>query len=366
MFFANQKVHIPLCSREDLKRTLEKVQSYSQQHSTKASQLFFQDWNSKDNDIWKTLPHRIERVAQFYTMNPELALTERRSIHLSSDPMQSRLLALTASIVSSAPRNLWMQFKRLFQEMLKQKCRAVEAMEENEDDDDEEEEGELELLDFDEAKLYQNLQTLQWLDGSASQYEDILSRSLSQALQSSIYKHVSDQISGEFEDDALFASLLEWKTNVLHPFLIDVLCCTQSPHVLEVWDTKLNHTIAESFCQVRKGELFGMIRDYPDSLPGIQDLYKALQLTRMTSQLMDSLRVSFQQRLLHPGVETGQILQIYINTIKVLRVMDPTDGLLESVAVGIRSYLRGRADTVRNIITRYGAEPTFVKKKPLI
>jgi anaphase-promoting complex subunit 2 len=374
MFIENQHVHVrvPLCSEDDLKRTLEKVKSYSQQHSTKASQLFFQDWKShqdedddddpnNDSILWKTLPLRIDLVTQFYLKNPELAITETRSIHLcSDDPMQSRRLALTASIISSAPRNLWLNFARLFQEILNTKCRAMEeSMEESDDDDDSEgEEKEVESLDFDEKKLYQNLKTLKWLDGSASQYQAIISRPLSQALQSSIFKHVSEHIAGEFEDDTLFASLLEWKTSVLHPFLMDVLCCSSttqqaSPNVLEVWDHKLNHTIAECFCQVRKGELFDMIRDYPDSLPGIQDLNKALQLTRMTSQLMDSLKGSFQQRLLHPGVETGQILQIYINTIKVLRVMDPTDGLLESVATGIRSYLRGRADTVRNIITRY-------------
>lgn len=41
----------------------------------------------------------------------------------------------------------------------------------------------------------------------------------------------------------------------------------------------------------------------------------------------------------------------YINTIKVLREIDPSDRLLEVVTEPVRSYLRGRNDTVRCIIT---------------
>ena len=71
----------------------------------------------------------------------------------------------------------------------------------------------------------------------------------------------------------------------------------------------------------------------------------------MTSQFIQALRDSFERRLLHPGAQTHQISQAYMNTIKVLRVMDPTDNLLEGVAVGIRTYLRGQSDTVRYIIS---------------
>jgi anaphase-promoting complex subunit 2 len=54
---------------------------------------------------------------------------------------------------------------------------------------------------------------------------------------------------------------------------------------------------------------------------------------------------------LHPGAQTNQILQVYMNTIKVLRIIDPTDCLLEHVSHGVKSYLRERGDTVRCIIS---------------
>ena len=41
---------------------------------------------------------------------------------------------------------------------------------------------------------------------------------------------------------------------------------------------------------------------------------------------------------------------MYISTIKVLRLIDPSDRLLTAVAEPVRLYLRGRADTVRSII----------------
>lgn len=39
--------------------------------------------------------------------------------------------------------------------------------------------------------------------------------------------------------------------------------------------------------------------------------------------------------------------------VQVLREIDPSDRLLESVTDPVRAYLRGRNDTVRCIITRY-------------
>jgi len=68
-----------------------------------------------------------------------------------------------------------------------------------------------------------------------------------------------------------------------------------------------------------------------------------------------ALRQSLEGRLLHPGATTSQILQVYMNAVKVLRVIDDStndNGLLDVVTGGVRAYLRGRTDTVRCIITR--------------
>ena len=99
-------------------------------------------------------------------------------------------------------------------------------------------------------------------------------------------------------------------------------------------------------------EIFEIVADYPDSQPSVIELYRILDETKLQSQLAAALRTSLVQRLLHPGANTSQIIDVYINTIKVLREIDPSDRLLEIVAEPVRSYLRGRKDTVRCIITR--------------
>jgi anaphase-promoting complex subunit 2 len=44
-------------------------------------------------------------------------------------------------------------------------------------------------------------------------------------------------------------------------------------------------------------------------------------------------------RLLHPGANTMDIIDVYVNCIKVLRVLDPTDRAVEIVGNPIRQYL---------------------------
>lgn len=44
------------------------------------------------------------------------------------------------------------------------------------------------------------------------------------------------------------------------------------------------------------------------------------------------------------------IIQMYIYTIKVLKIIDPSVVLLEIVSEPIQNYFRGRADTVRCLV----------------
>jgi anaphase-promoting complex subunit 2 len=46
------------------------------------------------------------------------------------------------------------------------------------------------------------------------------------------------------------------------------------------------------------------------------------------------------ERLLHPGVETQDVIRAYVLTIKSLKVVDDSGVLLHSIAQPIRSYLK--------------------------
>lgn len=58
-----------------------------------------------------------------------------------------------------------------------------------------------------------------------------------------------------------------------------------------------------------------------------------------------------ENRILHPGVDTGDILTGYVAAIKALRHLDPSGVLLEAIIEPVKDYLRGRQDTVRCVIT---------------
>lgn len=49
----------------------------------------------------------------------------------------------------------------------------------------------------------------------------------------------------------------------------------------------------------------------------------ALGVTQQHQRLAVLLRESVRRRLLHPGANTHQIIDVYIATIKVLRILDP-------------------------------------------
>ena len=55
-------------------------------------------------------------------------------------------------------------------------------------------------------------------------------------------------------------------------------------------------------------------------------------------------------KLLHPGVNTGDILTAYIAAIRALRVLDESGVILELVCQNLRKYLKTREDTVKCIV----------------
>lgn len=54
-----------------------------------------------------------------------------------------------------------------------------------------------------------------------------------------------------------------------------------------------------------------------------------------------------EKRLLHPGVNTRDILTGYVAAIKTIRHLDNTGVLLETITEPVKQYMRSRQDTVR-------------------
>lgn len=158
---------------------------------------------------------------------------------------------------------------------------------------------------------------------------------------------------------SFLASLTHWIDTKLSGWLRLIFTCkddnatdqTTTEVSLDEWKPKLHYFMYKSFADLRIDQLFDIIVEYPDSLPAIQDLKECLEVTDQRKELIVSLRTAFEQRLLHPGANTSDILTQYVSAIRALHVLDPTGVILEHVCAPVRQYLRTREDTVRCIVT---------------
>ena len=120
------------------------------------------------------------------------------------------------------------------------------------------------------------------------------------------------------------------------------------------WGARLEYRLHECFFSLRCSELFDIIRDFPESRPALIDVAACLRRTQGGTQqhplLVQSLSSQLRKRLLHPGAETAQVVDVYISTIRALAVVDATGVLLQAVADPVKAYLRRRTDTVRSIV----------------
>jgi len=143
-------------------------------------------------------------------------------------------------------------------------------------------------------------------------------------------------------------SWLEFATNKqVKQVVADTDCC----FTVEQWQPRLEYFVYKAFAELRISELFEIIVEYPDSLPAINDLKDCLLQTETRQLLTKSLTKSFENRLLHPAVNTDDILTQYVSAIRTLRELDHTGVILENVCTPLREYLRGRDDTIKCIIT---------------
>ncbi|KAK8843503.1 hypothetical protein IAR55_007163 [Kwoniella newhampshirensis] len=114
--------------------------------------------------------------------------------------------------------------------------------------------------------------------------------------------------------------------------------------------SRFDYYLCKCFFDIRTDELFDIIVDFPESMAALEDLKECLFKVDQRLELVNKLNASNLKRLLHPGAETKSVLDIYISTIRCLRILDPPGVLLHKVAEPIRRHLRNRPDTIRGIV----------------
>ncbi len=309
--------------------------------STVAAREFFSNRGTLD---WGSLPRRCERLVQVLEEwgndeNSTMSKEEQFSCLFSTDPEESRRQAITAAIMVHADATFVQAFYKWFRRSLRSRQQKVMVEEE---EDEEENDGHY-GLEEDEDLLFRSVRRLGWIGT-----DGILQKPLAEALHKTILTWVKATISKEFEEEGMFERVQGYKAKVILPWLEDLV----GAEALESeWCPRLDFAVSECYCLVRFGEVFELIAEYPDSHPAVMELKKVLEITKMHQAMARALKGALIKRLNHPGANTSQIIDVYINTIKVFRVIDPSDRLLQVVAEPVRSYLRQRQNTVRCIIT---------------
>ncbi|EDW01938.1 anaphase-promoting complex subunit 2 [Drosophila grimshawi] len=174
-----------------------------------------------------------------------------------------------------------------------------------------------------------------------------------------IKEHINDTCLGIFDRSHL-KKLETWINDIVMTWLTTIFSECKSkddiseekiPKSVQAFKVKLTYFMYETFAQNVISQFFSIIIDYPDSTPAIDDLKICMEKIDMRVLLTESLRSSLEARILHPGVNTMDILTGYVAAIKAIRHLDNTGVILEIVTAPIKDYLRKRNDTVRRVVT---------------
>ncbi|XP_031833211.1 anaphase promoting complex subunit morula isoform X4 [Nomia melanderi] len=192
---------------------------------------------------------------------------------------------------------------------------------------------------------------------------ELLERLAGNVLTSLIHVHIKNHVNQSCDktfDISQLESLENWLETVVMSWLIRVYSGgfskivslnDQTRNAINKFKQKLSHFLYETYTRFRIEQLFDIIIEYPDSQPAIDDLRVCLERTDLRKVLIDSLQEALTTRLLHPGVNTPDILTAYIAAIRALKQLDPTGVLLETITEPIKVYLRTREDTVRCVVS---------------
>jgi len=147
--------------------------------------------------------------------------------------------------------------------------------------------------------------------------------------------------------ERLLRPFKDW-VDVIVPAWLKIIL-PKSPNLMNDWNQRIDFFVYERFGKMRGAEIFDIVVDFPESEDALRDLKICIDKTNLN--MIDDMVERFEKRLLHPGARTTDIIESYINTIKSLRILDPTGVALQNIGGVIRDYLRGRDDTVRSIVT---------------
>ncbi|XP_063702469.1 anaphase-promoting complex subunit 2 [Culicoides brevitarsis] len=182
---------------------------------------------------------------------------------------------------------------------------------------------------------------------------------LTKLIQEQIDKHVKDFCTGRYDESHisnlenwLNTAVLDWLTKIYNNGSLDMSNTEQkTKDAINNFQLKLNYYLFEVYANIIIEQFFNIIIEFPDSQAAIDDLKICLDKLNLKGHLIRTIKNSLETRLLHPGVDTADILTGYVAAIKTLKHLDKTGVLLQTVIEPVKEYLRNRQDTVRCVVS---------------
>ncbi|KAN0078936.1 hypothetical protein V8E54_005449 [Elaphomyces granulatus] len=168
--------------------------------------------------------------------------------------------------------------------------------------------------------------------------------------------------SGQWDTPSLATQHLRlWVENIFARLVVEVLNVFKSPQSERRSEAHLDVRLSDvekwqeigiaRLGALRTSELFDVIVEWDSSSGAIEDLKHYAHNPNARYSLANSFIATLNQRLLHPGASTVEILQLYISIIRAFNILDSKGVLLDRIARPIRRYLRDREDTVKVIVS---------------
>ena len=176
-------------------------------------------------------------------------------------------------------------------------------------------------------------------------WQEIYREQIMTEVQKIIDAKVSEECSQEYLEHKL-PEMMEWLDGEILP-LTDVLFASARA-LMKNRVRKLMHL---SFATLRGNELFDIVAEFPDSYPGVVELKETATASNSINEIARRFRAEVECRLLHIGASTSQILDMYISMVRVLRILDNSDLILDYITQPVKKYLHKRKDTVRKIVS---------------
>ncbi|KAL7747960.1 hypothetical protein RI367_006708 [Sorochytrium milnesiophthora] len=117
-------------------------------------------------------------------------------------------------------------------------------------------------------------------------------------------------------------------------------------------------TAVSVFLEHRLAHLWDIIVGYEATMPTVLDIKMCLQKIGGQQRLVEAMRKTYDSFVTDL---TDDILIAYIDTIRLMRVIDPTGTLLDASTGKLRKYIRARPDAVKTILAQLVDPETVLK-----